>query len=267
MPAAIHPMLATLVDDPFSNPEWIFETKWDGFRSVCFIRNGRARFVSRNQLEMTSQYPELADVTKHIDAKEAILDGEIVALDQDGMPRFQLLQPRVGRKGGIEALRGKGHIVYYVFDLIYLDGYDLTACALVERKAALERILRPSNFIKFSDHVEGNGKEFFKQIEKFKLEGMLAKRAGSPYVQKRKSKQSNDRKSSSPATLNLAELVHTLAHWLSDSIAIVSCITLHMLVVVSIRSRSRRSTNSCSRSRLSAVLSWLRQRPMSRFNG
>jgi bifunctional non-homologous end joining protein LigD len=185
MPTAIHPMLATLVDDPFSNPEWVFETKWDGFRSVCFIRNGKARFVSRNQLEMTAQYPELIDITKHIDSKEAILDGEIVALDQDGMPRFQLLQPRVGRKGGVEALRGKGRIVYYVFDLIYLDGYDLTACALVERKATLKRILRPSNFIKFSDHVEGNGKEFFRQIEKFKLEGMLAKRAASPYVQKR----------------------------------------------------------------------------------
>src|SRR5712692_9096177 len=125
MPEVIHPMLATLVDKPFSNPEWIFETKWDGFRSICFIRRGKARFVSRNQLEMTAQYPELAQVPKQIEAKEAILDGEIVALDKDGMPRFQLLQPRVGRKSGIEALRGKGHIVYYVFDLLYCNGYDL----------------------------------------------------------------------------------------------------------------------------------------------
>src|SRR2546421_8901205 len=75
MPVVIHPMLATLVDDPFSNPEWIFETKWDGFRAVCFIQNGRARFVSRNQLDMTHQYPELVDVAKQVDAKEAILDG------------------------------------------------------------------------------------------------------------------------------------------------------------------------------------------------
>src|SRR5438105_10909223 len=106
MPEIIHPMLATLVDDPFSNPEWIFETKWDGFRSVCFVKKGRSRFVSRNQIDMTPQYPELTAVAKQIDAKEAILDGEIVALDKDGMPRFQLLQPRVGRKSGIEALRG-----------------------------------------------------------------------------------------------------------------------------------------------------------------
>src|SRR6266487_2763986 len=112
MPAEIHPMLATLVDDPFSDPEWIFETKWDGFRSICFISGGKARFVSRNQIEMTPQYPELRDVAKQIGAKQAILDGEIVALDEHGLPRFQLLQPRVGRKSGVDALRGKGQIVY-----------------------------------------------------------------------------------------------------------------------------------------------------------
>src|SRR6266852_542050 len=83
-PSVIQPMLATLVDKPFSNSEWIFETKWDGFRAVCFVENGRARFVSRNQLEMTHQYPELVDVGRHVDAKEAILDGEIVALDRAG---------------------------------------------------------------------------------------------------------------------------------------------------------------------------------------
>jgi bifunctional non-homologous end joining protein LigD len=185
MPTIIHPMLATLVDDPFSNPEWIFETKWDGFRSVCFVKNGQARFVSRNQIEMTPQYPELAGVAKQIDAKEAILDGEIVALDKDGMPRFQLLQPRVGRKSGIEALRGHGHIVYYVFDLLYVDGNNLMPCPLVERKEVLERILKPASFIKLSEHIDGDGEAFFKQIEKFHLEGMIAKRAASPYVEKR----------------------------------------------------------------------------------
>jgi bifunctional non-homologous end joining protein LigD len=189
MPVVIHPMLATLVDDPFSNPEWIFETKWDGFRAACFIQNGHARFISRNQLDMTHQYPELVDVGKQVDAKEAILDGEIVALDRDGMPRFQLLQPRVGRKkkSDIEALPGKAKIVYFAFDLLYVDGYDLMSCAVVERKAALEKILRPASFIKFSEHVAGEGEAFFAQIEKFRLEGMMAKRAASPYVQRRSS--------------------------------------------------------------------------------
>jgi bifunctional non-homologous end joining protein LigD len=185
MPEVIHPMLATLVDDPFSNPEWIFETKWDGFRSICFVSKGTSRFVSRNQIDMTPQYPELAKVAKQIEAKEAILDGEIVALDKDGMPRFQLLQPRVGRKSGLDALRRHGHIVYYVFDLLYVDGYDLMACPAVERKEMLQELLKPTSFIKLSEHIVGDGEAFFKQIEKFQLEGMIAKRADSPYVQKR----------------------------------------------------------------------------------
>ena len=185
MPAEIHPMLATLVDDPFSDPEWIFETKWDGFRSICFISDGQARFVSRNQIEMTPQYPELHEVAKQIGAKQAILDGEIVALDEHGMPRFQLLQPRVGRKSGVDALRGKGQIVYFVFDLLYADGYDLRNCTVVERKAKLAQILHPANFIKLSEHVQGNGEAFFREIEKFHLEGMIAKRATSKYLPKR----------------------------------------------------------------------------------
>ena len=185
MPPIIRPMLATLVDEAFSDPKWIFETKWDGFRSVCFLQNGTMRLVSRNQIEMTPQYPELADLAKQFKAKEAIIDGEIVALDAKGMPRFQLLQPRVGRKGGLEALRGKGQIVYYAFDLLYYDGYDLTTCTLVERKALLEEILRPAGFVKYAEHIEEEGELFFQEIEKFHLEGMIAKRAGSPYVQKR----------------------------------------------------------------------------------
>src|SRR5438105_2022722 len=187
MPKVIKPMLATLVDEPFSDPDWIFETKWDGFRSICFVKNGTARFVSRNQIEMTPQYPELANLAKQIDAKEAILDGEIVALDKHGMPRFQLLQPRVGRKSGIDALRGTAQIVYFVFDLLYVDGYDLMQCSVVERKAKLAEILRPSTFIKLSEHVEGEGEAFFREIEKFHLEGMMAKRAASKYLQKRSS--------------------------------------------------------------------------------
>ncbi len=185
MPATITPMLATLVDEPFSDPEWIFETKWDGFRSVCFVRNGKVRFVSRNQIEMTPQYPELKDLAGDIDAKEAILDGEIVALDEHGMPKFQLLQPRVGRKSGLDALRGKGQIVYFVFDLLYLDGLDLMNCSVVERKAQLAAIVRPSRIIKVSEHIAGEGQAFFREIAKFHLEGMIAKRAASKYVQKR----------------------------------------------------------------------------------
>jgi bifunctional non-homologous end joining protein LigD len=185
MPAEIRPMLATLVDEPFSDPDWIFETKWDGFRSICFIQNGEARFVSRNQIEMTPQYPELAKVAKQVAAGEAILDGEIVALDKDGMPRFQLLQNKLRIRSGSYAPASKATIVYFVFDLLYFDGHDLRNCSVVERKAELAKILRPAGFVKLSEHVESEGKAFFREIEKFHLEGMIAKRADSKYLPRR----------------------------------------------------------------------------------
>src|ERR1044072_7093245 len=177
IPEQITPMLATLVDEPFSDPDWVFETKWDGFRSVCFIDRGKARFVSRNQIEMTPQYPELANTPKQINAKQAILDGEIVALDEHGMPRFQLLQNKLRIRSGSYAKATRAQILYFVFDLLYYDGFDLTNCALTEPKALLEEILRPASFVKYSDHVEAEGKQFFREIEKFRLEGMIAKRA------------------------------------------------------------------------------------------
>ncbi|HYW71637.1 MAG TPA: non-homologous end-joining DNA ligase [Pyrinomonadaceae bacterium] len=180
MPVTINPMLATLVDKPFSDPDWIFETKWDGFRSICFLNHGEARFVSRNQIEMTGQYPELAQIAKQVRAKQAILDGEICALDAQGIPRFQLLQRK-----GFNAQRPP--IVYFVFDLIYVDGYDLTSCTVVERKARLAEILQPSNVIRLSEHIDGEGEAFYREIEKFRLEGMMAKRADSKYVPKRSS--------------------------------------------------------------------------------
>jgi len=187
MPAVIKPMLATLVDAPFSDPDWIFETKWDGFRSICFLQHGKARFVSRNQLDMTAQYPELAKIGEYVSAKQAILDGEIVALDEHGMPKFQLLQPRHGRKnaGDIARLAARSRLVYYVFDLLYYDGYDLTACTLVDRKSTLEKIIKPAKIVSYSFHIAADGEKFFKQIEKFRLEGMMAKRAASIYVPKR----------------------------------------------------------------------------------
>lgn len=189
MPAAIKPMLATLVDKPFSNPDWLFETKWDGVRAVCFLKNGNARFVSRNQLEMTGQYPELGNIAASIRATNAILDGEIVALDEHGVSRFQLLQRRLGRKnaGEIGRLASTTRLAYYVFDIVHLDGLDLTACSLLQRKAQLEAILKPSKNVFFSDHIIGEGEKLYEAIAKVPLEGIIAKRLESTYVQKRSS--------------------------------------------------------------------------------
>jgi bifunctional non-homologous end joining protein LigD len=187
MPAVIKPMLATLVDKPFSDPDWLFETKWDGVRAICFIRSGKAQFVSRNQIEMTAQYPELADIAKSIRGSSVILDGEIVALDEKGVSRFQLLQRRLGRKnaGEIQRLAETTRIAYYVFDLLHLDGFDLMGCKLIDRKATLEGILKPSKNIRYSDHIVGEGKKLYAEVAKVPLEGMIAKRLESTYVPRR----------------------------------------------------------------------------------
>jgi len=187
MPAIINPMLATLVDRPFSDPEWLFETKWDGVRAICFITKGSARFVSRNQIDMTHQYPELANIAEHVKASIAILDGEVVALDAHGVSRFQLLQPRLGRKneGEIRKLATKSRLAYYAFDLLYVDGYDLTRCSVIDRKTTLEKILKPAKNVRYSDHIIEAGKRLYEELAKVPLEGMIAKRAASTYVQRR----------------------------------------------------------------------------------
>jgi bifunctional non-homologous end joining protein LigD len=184
MPSSIKPMLATLVDNSFDDADWLFEAKWDGVRAICFLKDGKLSFVSRNQQEMTRQYPELNDIATNLDAETAILDGEIVALDNLGVPRFQLLQPRFGRKRAVTSTKGFS-IAYYVFDLLYYNGHNLMGCSLIERKALLKQILNASAELRFSDHVIGQGKGFFQQIERLKLEGMIAKRVDSHYVQRR----------------------------------------------------------------------------------
>jgi bifunctional non-homologous end joining protein LigD len=189
MPRVIQPMLATLVDKPFSGPDWMFETKWDGIRAVCFIDKGKARFMSRNQNDLTAQYPELKNISDCIDGRQAILDGEIVALDEHGVSRFQLLQSRMGRKNKseIERLVGKSRIAYYVFDLLYLDGFDLTGCRLLDRKELLEVTLKPAKNVRLSEHIIEHGKELYREIARIPLEGIVAKRIESKYVQKRSS--------------------------------------------------------------------------------
>lgn len=186
-PTVIKPMLATLVDKPFSDPDWLFETKWDGIRAVCFLANGKARFVSRNQNDLSAQYPELANIGNSINGKVVVLDGEIVALDEQGVSRFQLLQPRMGRKNAAEIARlaGKTRVAYYVFDLLYLDGFDLTPCPLFERKAKLQSLIKAGKNVRYSDHIIEHGEKLYEKIVSVPLEGMIAKRLDSVYAQRR----------------------------------------------------------------------------------
>src|ERR1700722_16642993 len=126
MPTAIHPMLAESIEKPFDGKDWLFEIKWDGYRAVAFIENGKVRLVSRNQNELTGRYPELKDLPQFVKAKNAILDGEVVALDDEGKPSFSLMQQRTGFRphGKRSAPRADVPVLYYAFDLIYLDGED-----------------------------------------------------------------------------------------------------------------------------------------------
>jgi bifunctional non-homologous end joining protein LigD len=186
MPTAIHPMLATSVDDPFDDPEWLFEIKWDGYRAIAFITRGKVRLVSRNQNDLTAQFPELHSLPEFIRADTAILDGEIAVLDEHGRSSFSLIQQRTGiRQGGRRTgSRQDIPVQYYVFDVLYLDGYDLRRVALEERKAALAKIAAADGPVRYSEHFP-QGKALFSVARQKGLEGILAKRRNSAYEERR----------------------------------------------------------------------------------
>lgn len=176
IPSIVEPMLPTLVRQPFSNPEWLYEPKWDGFRAICFFQDGRIRFLSRNRKSLTERFPDLQRITKSIRASSAVLDGEIVALDKSGMPCFEGLRSRKSA--------GDCVIVFYAFDLLHIDGRDLVQSPLVSRKAALKKILpkRQTGRVRYTEHVVEQGEHLFNELEKRQLEGMVAKRCDSVYV-------------------------------------------------------------------------------------
>ena len=176
MPKTIQPMLPTLYKCAFSSLEWLFELKWDGFRAICFVDKGVVRFVSRNQRSLSEKFPVLQQGSKDVEAVTAILDGEIVALDPNGMPLFEGL--RSGRKA-----RGCV-IVFQAFDLLYLDGQSLVDESLVVRKRMLKKVLKKGarRQFRYTDHVVGEGERFFAEVERIGLEGMVAKKVNSCYV-------------------------------------------------------------------------------------
>src|SRR6266403_849325 len=185
MPARVEPMLATLSDHPFSDPHWLFEIKWDGVRALARIENGDLRLLSRTGTDTTKRYPELSSLPSALAAREAILDGEIVALDAQGHSDFERLQERMHVRTPSEHLVVQIPVVYFAFDLLYCDGYDLRKATLLERKQLLSRLMHASARFRYSDHQLEKGKELFQLAEKNGLEGILAKRADSPYVSER----------------------------------------------------------------------------------
>jgi bifunctional non-homologous end joining protein LigD len=192
MPDFIQPMNATLATSPFNDPDWLFEVKWDGYRVEAVIRDGTARLWTRRRQDAGHYFPALAGDAPWIEAREAIVDGEVVALDESGRPRFSLLQDRTGirtwRTSGTGKKGEPAPIVYEVFDLLHLDGTSLVDVPLEERKRLLKERLRPHPLVRFAGHVEGDGEAFFAAAREQELEGIVAKLRRSPYEAGRRSK-------------------------------------------------------------------------------
>lgn len=186
-PTAITPMLATAVEEPFDSPDWLFEIKWDGYRAIAFVEDGKVRLVSRNQNDLTAQFSELRGLAEFVKAKSAVLDGEIVALDAQGRSSFSLMQQRTGIRSSGRRVAGRSDVdvSYYVFDLIYADGYDLRRASLEDRKNALSQIITSNHLIRYSEHFPEHGLALFDAAKQQGLEGILAKRRGSYYEERR----------------------------------------------------------------------------------
>lgn len=177
MPKFIKPMLATLAKEPFDSEEWLFEIKWDGYRAIACI-DKKIDLISRNEKSFNTQFSSIVEDLSQLKTP-AMLDGEVVVMDKEGISHFQLMQNFQGTK--------QGQLFYYVFDLLFLNGKDLRELPLIERKRLLKDLLEQSSFskIRYSDHIAKQGIAFFRTAENKKLEGIIAKKMDSVYVSKR----------------------------------------------------------------------------------
>src|ERR1035438_5403159 len=187
MPAAIEPMTAMLADRVPRGEGWLFEVKWDGVRALAFVENEEVRLQSRSGLRCERQYPELAVMPHHIAASQAVLDGEIAVLDAKGVSQFHLIQPRIANTdpNTIAHLVRSTPVIYFAFDLLYLDGYDLRGVALDKRRELLQRVLAPGPSVRISGVFPGPGEELLEAARENGLEGIVAKHARSTYESRR----------------------------------------------------------------------------------
>lgn len=185
MPNMPQVAMATLAENPSSDPGWIFEIKWDGIRTLAQVRDGKVQLWSRTKRDITPEFPELASIGANLNAQDVLLDGEVVVLDSKGRSDFQSLQSRMGVRNPSPKLVSSVPVAYYVFDILYCDGYDLRQAPLLQRKEFLKTILEPNHVIRYSDHQVGDGEKLFELAQKEHLEGIIGKLASSTYPQGR----------------------------------------------------------------------------------
>ena len=181
MPAFTPPMLATLTQHPFSDPAWVFEAKLDGQRSLLWKRGSTVRLITRNEKDRTSHYPDLVEAFLRDDTAPLIADGEIVAFQGD-VTSFSRLQERMQNARPSAPQVAAVPVIFYLFDLIWFDGYDLSALPLLARKSVLHGALAFTGPIRFSEHLDEAGEDAFRAACEKGWEGLIAKRASAPYT-------------------------------------------------------------------------------------
>lgn len=179
-PTNIRPMLATLVDEPFDSNDWLFEMKWDGYRAIATVLNSTVTLESRNGLSFTRKYPTIVTTLKDLEY-DAVFDGEIVVVNEKGIAEFQKLQSWQSEQ--------EGHLLFYVFDILWIGGYDVTSLPVSKRKELLFKVIPQNDHIRYSDHIIGEGVSFFEAVKKSGGEGIIAKSLESTYEIGTRSKQ------------------------------------------------------------------------------
>lgn len=175
VPFRVSPMLATLVDEPFHRPNWVFEEKYDGVRIIAYKEGDKVTLISRNAIDRTARYPRIVAEIAALKVPTLAIDGEIVVFDSKKVSRFQLLQ------------QGKGRAHFVIFDCLYENGHDLRKEELSVRREALERFVKPSYSIMLAERLAPEGVKAFQLATRRKLEGLIAKNSASTYFEGRSS--------------------------------------------------------------------------------
>ncbi|MEO8763891.1 MAG: DNA ligase D [Ginsengibacter sp.] len=180
MPRDLSPMLATLVDKPFDEPGWLYEVKWDGYRALVYLNNGKVDMRSRNNKSFDEKFYSIHKALENWKIK-AVIDGEIIVANEKGISNF----------GNLQSWRSEadGELIFYLFDVLWLEGYDLTHLPLIERKQILQDIAPDINNIRISESFNAGATEFFEVAKKINLEGIIAKKADSNYFPGERSKE------------------------------------------------------------------------------